>query len=369
MNYDAFICYRGDGTGGEFANRLYDELSSVDYLNTFFAPRLVSHGQNFLNTIDEVLENVHVVILILSKNFFENCKDEDDVVRHELKTAAANPNITFLPITFPDFNYGKEDLSCFTPQEINRFKHQSAIPYGGIYDTFIGQKITEELLSLLEHGQSVEKLKIRNKNRYRDASAEKEKEFLKQQTEMLLEYDKDIYENINRPGKIVLDLGCNDGKNTMARFKDVPNVKIIGIDRDRDCINSANDKFSSDSIHFYCADIEDSSFNSFLCKIKEELNIEYFDLINLSMVLLHTENPYRILKTIRPHLSKDGVVFIRDIDDDFNFAFPDTNGIFRHMIDICSYCDILGYRQSGKEIYTYLKRSGFSHVKIEKMGF
>lgn len=87
------------------------------------------------------------------------------------------------------------------------------------------------------------------------------------------------------------------------------------------------------------------------------------------MILLHIEDPYRLLKTLRSHLSKNGVLFVRDVDDDFNIVYPDSDKMFSRMIDICSYCDILGYRQSGKEIYTYLKRCEYSQVKIEKIGF
>lgn len=368
MKYDAFICYRGEGSGGEFAVRLYAELNKLDYLSFFFAPRGVSHGQDFLEKIDRALAEVHVVILILTKGFFEKCKMEDDVVRHELKTAAADPRITFLPIAFPGFDFSSEDLSPFTNEEISRFKHQSAIPYSGIYDTFISEKIVEDVLALLEKGQSVEALKIRSKSRYRDAAAEKELDFLRKQTEMLLEYDRDVYERILTPGMSILDLGCNEGSNTMARFGEIEGVKLIGIDRDEGCIQSANEMYG-DRASFFSCDIEDASFSAKLAGFAKECGIAKFDLINISMVLLHMENPFRLFKAIRPYLAPNGTVFIRDIDDDFNFAFPDTEGIFSRMTGICSYCDILGYRKSGKELYAYLKRSGFSRVRIEKSGF
>lgn len=367
MIYDVFICHRGEGQGGVFANWLYDELKVLDFLNIFFSPQAVSPGHNFIKSINEALETSHVIILILSKNFFINCKFDDDIVRYEIKTAAQNPKITFLPVTLAGFSYDKEDLSCFTSEEIKRFKYQSPILYSGIYDTLFSSRIKKELLSLLEHGQLIENFKKRNKNRYRDASEEKEKEFLKLQTEMLLEYDKEIYDKITFPGQIILDLGCNDGNNTMARFKNIPNAKIIGVDRDSDCIQSANINYGNDNFHFYCSDIEDITFNSFLCEIKRKLHIESFDLVNLSMILLHTEKPHQIIKILRSHINTNGVLFIRDIDDDFCFAFPDEDKTFCKMINICSYCDIVGYRKSGKEIYSHLKRSGFSNVNIEKI--
>lgn len=367
MNCDVFICHRGEGPSGIFANWLYKELKDIDYLDIFFSPRTVNHGHNFIKPIDEALESTHVFILVLSPTFFENCKQDGDVVKHEIKTAAQNPKITFFPIVLEHFRYEDEDLSCFTSEEIERFKHQAPIPFNGIYDTLFIEQIKKDILSLLENGQCIEDLKKRNKKRYRGANEEKEKQFLRCQTDALLEYDKKIYESITFPKQIILDLGCNDGYSTIARFKNISNAKIIGIDQNPDCIQSANINYSNDNIHFYCSDIENSTFDSFLCDIKSKLHIEGFDLVNLSMILLHTTDPYQLLKTIRSHINKQGKLFIRDIDDDFSLAYPDEDKLFHKMINISSYCDILGYRKSGKEIYTHLKRNGFSEVKIEKI--
>lgn len=367
MNCDVFICHRSEGPSGLFANWLYKELKDIDYLDIFFSPLTVNHGYNFIEPIDKALESTHVFILVLSPNFFKNCKQDNDVVKHEIKVAAHNPKITFFPITLENFKYDNEDLSYFSSEEIERFKHQTPISFNGIYDTLFIAQIKKDIIFLLEHGQCIEDLKKRNKNRYRGANEEKEKEFLICQTNMLLEYDKKIYEDITFPEQIILDLGCNDGYNTMAQFKNISNAKIVGIDRDPDCIQSANINYSNDNIHFYCNDIENSTFNSFLCEIKSKLHIECFDLVNLSMILLHTEKPYQLLKIIRSHINESGILFIRDIDDDFSLAYPDKDKIFHKMINICSYCDMLGCRNGGKAIYSYLKQNGFSKVSIEKI--
>lgn len=367
MNCDVFICHRSEGPSGIFANWLYKELKDIDYLDIFFSPLTVNHGCNFIETIDKAIKLTHVFILVLSPNFFKNCIRENDVVKHEIKVAAQNSNITFYPIVLEHFKYDNEDLSCFTSEEINRFRYQTPISYNGIYNTLFIDKIKDDILYILNHGLCIEDLKRRNKNRYWGANEEKEKTFLKCQTDMLLKYDKKIYENITFPEQIILDLGCNDGYDTMVRFKNISNAKIVGIDRDSDCIQSANINYGNENIHFYCHDIENSNFNSVLCDIKNNLHIKCFDLVNLSMVLLHTVNPYQLLKIIRSHINKNGILFIRDIDDDFSLAYPDKDKIFHKMINICSYCDILGCRNGGKAIYSYLKQSGFSEVCIEKI--
>ena len=131
-------------------------------------------------------------ILVLSPNFFKNCIRENDVVKHEIKVAAQNSNITFYPIVLEHFKYDNEDLSCFTSEEINRFRYQTPISYNGIYNTLFIDKIKDDILYILNHGLCIEDLKRRNKNRYWGANEEKEKTFLKCQTDMLLKYDKKI---------------------------------------------------------------------------------------------------------------------------------------------------------------------------------
>lgn len=368
--YDVFICYRGVGQSGEFAYRLYNELSKLDFLSVFFAPRTVNHGKDFKKPIEVALKDVKIMILLLSKDFFLHCKDEDDIVFFEIKEACKNKDIVFLPITFPDFNYFHEDLSAFSEEEVNRFKHKSSIVYSGIYDSSLSNLIKDTILNLLEFDSQIESLKTRRKTRYYDANDQKEVVFLKLQENMLQEYDQPIYDNLlsNSKTQDVLDVGCNNGFSTLKRFSRDDCKIVVGIDRDVDCITYAQQHNVDSRFCFETIDVENEDFDESITNLLERLQITGFDLINISMVILHLENPFKFLKKIRKLLNPGGHLFIRDIDDDFNFCFPDTNGLFRRMTDICSFCDILGYRNSGKEIYTYLKRSGYKKVKIEKMG-
>ncbi len=48
MDYNVFICYRGD-EGGVLASNIYSDLClyTNNKLKVFFAPRCVPHGDNF----------------------------------------------------------------------------------------------------------------------------------------------------------------------------------------------------------------------------------------------------------------------------------------------------------------------------------
>ena len=86
------------------------------------------------------------------------------------------------------------------------------------------------------------------------------------------------------------------------------------------------------------------------------------------MLLLHLKNPFKLLKILRNYLSIDGVLFIKDIDDGLNIAYPDEKNDFKRVIDMCNTLDTSGHRHCGREIYTSLKRTGYQNVTLKKNG-
>ena len=118
-NYNVFISYRGSGSGGLLGKEIYTDLrhcKSEDGepdIVPFFAPACIQKGEDFKRAIDTVLKSVSCVILILSPGYFENCRLEDDMVRFELETALANPNISFIPVVMDGFSFEDEIKSTF----------------------------------------------------------------------------------------------------------------------------------------------------------------------------------------------------------------------------------------------------------------
>ena len=102
--------------------------------------------------------------------------------------------------------------------------------------------------------------------------------------------------------------------------------------------------------------------------LMEENDIEKFDLIHISMLILHLKNPLRLLQKLRLLLKKGGAIFIRDIDDTLNFAYPDPHGYFQRAYRICDYEELSGFRNSGKEIHSLLVKAGFHNVRLRKKG-
>lgn len=140
--YNTFICYRGGNNSGMLGKILYTDL--CHYTNSkgetqfkaFFAPSVIPKGNDFKKAVDEVMEDIKYVILVLTQGFFDNCNSDDDIVMHELKTALSYLDIHFIPIIIDDYNIMSDNnlKVLFSENEIDRFKHISAIRFDSIYD-------------------------------------------------------------------------------------------------------------------------------------------------------------------------------------------------------------------------------------------
>lgn len=164
------------------------------------------------------------------------------------------------------------------------------------------------------------------------------------------------YENLK-----VLDVGCSNGCKTEMLFGKYENIdNITGIDVDENAINEAKSKFVNNKKY------------SFELKNIEDLNSENkYDIICLSYVLQHLENPKKVLNILKGKLTDRGVLFIKVPDDSFKFCYPDEENLLERifelyenkimrMQDITKYTD----RYVGKKVYSYLKEIGYSDIRL-----
>lgn len=164
------------------------------------------------------------------------------------------------------------------------------------------------------------------------------------------------YENLK-----VLDVGCSNGCKTEMLFGKYENIdNITGIDVDENAINEAKSKFVNNKKY------------SFELKNIEDLNSENkYDIICLSYVLQHLENPKKVLNILKGKLTDRGVLFIKVPDDSFKFCYPDEENLLERifelyenkimrMQDITKYTD----RYVGKKVYSYLKEIGYSDIQL-----
>lgn len=386
MSYNIFICYRG-AEGGVFASNIYSDLClhTNDQLKVFFAPRCVPHGQNFKKACLDAISEVQLVVLILTNGFFDNCKNDDDIVYNELKTALAKQEIRFLPILMPDFDFKNVDLSeLFDETEVDRIKHISAIKFTDVYsfssvemlipilrDMVGDYAINNVATSALNLAQKRMHIADKGKDNFFSAENIKENMRLKAQQQLLMDFDMPIYEKCleGKDSLAVLDLGCGSGTALMNRLGNNPAVKkIIGIEFDEKAAKSAAEKYGNENVKFYCLDIEAEDFSERLMQIMNENGIEKFDFVNLLAVMSHLKSPFKLLRIIKKFCSKKATIFIRNIDDGLNICYPDDGEKFMRALSLLSKCGTTGYRYSGRELYTLLKRSGYNNICLQKSG-
>lgn len=385
--YDFFICYRGE-TGGVLAANIYNEilLHSNNKIQPFFAPKCVEKGNNFYQTCIRVASQVPLMLLILSNGFFDACNEPDDVVYREIKTAMDSEETEFLPIIMQDFDFRQQELgNLFDEKEITRIKHVSALEFRNVYSFSAYEMllpILREKIGIFDINEIGDKSPIltavkrkhisdKTKKDYFSVANESEIKRLNSQQQLLLNYDMDVYEKYlsGKSHLKVLDIGCSDGSALMARLGNRNEVDtIIGIEYDEASVLKANENYGGDKAHFYHLDLEADDFGEKIAKIMKDNQIEKFDWINILAVISHLKSPFKVLRSLKKVCKQGGVFFVRNIDDGLNMAYPDPDNKLKKAFDLLSKCETVGYRYSGRELYSIFVNLDFSDIRLEKFG-
>ena len=201
-----------------------------------------------------------------------------------------------------------------------------------------------------------------------------ENERLARQNRLIQKYLlKKWYEKfLSRKGLKVLDIGSNNGNAIMTVLLPKLDVidKFVGIEKNQDCVNVANKKYGSKKIKFFAVDVESQNFEQQLKDIMKKFKIHSFDFINITSLLLLLKQPDKFLKSISKFLSKDGELFILDIDDGFTKWSCNSNKagyydqIYSRAMQICFKSKTTGNRFSGREILKYLSACNLQNCKI-----
>jgi 2-polyprenyl-3-methyl-5-hydroxy-6-metoxy-1,4-benzoquinol methylase len=212
------------------------------------------------------------------------------------------------------------------------------------------------------------KLKTKKIVNMYDVTDSKEKQRLEFQKILTRNEDLKVLEPIleNKKNINILDIGCNNGNLVIDRIESLKITinKLIGIDSNKEIVGEANEINGSDIYHFYCENAEKDSFDENIKNIMDDNQIEGFDLICLSMVLLHLSKPYHVLKKLRKIMNKGSIIFIRDMDDTLAMIYPDQDNLFEKSMKISNDIEMAGFRNFGRQIPSLLKKSGFNNISL-----
>lgn len=198
----------------------------------------------------------------------------------------------------------------------------------------------------------------------------KEDRRLMLQNELLNMFDNDVYERVinQYANPVVLDVGCGTGDMLIPKLQNHNISALVGIDKNERQIHAARSKYREFNYHFYEMNVESESFEAEFAAVHKNIGLGKFDIINISMVLLHLKNPGKLLATLYNILADGGTLIIRDIDDGINFAYPDDTNAFERIYKMCENDEQFGSRRNGRRIYHDLVKAGFSEVKLQHQG-
>lgn len=195
----------------------------------------------------------------------------------------------------------------------------------------------------------------------------KEIDRLAVQNRLLKEYELPVYQRLmeGRRGLRVLDVGCNNGSKTADRFAHPSVEKIIGLEYNQDLVEEAQATYGDRWFSFYQCDVEQPDFAPKLRGWMAENQVEAFDLIHISLVLMHLAEPGRILGVLREFLDPDGQVMIIEANDAVNQLAPDPDGLFQEFMEILMRDPFSGDRNFVNTIPALLEEQGYGRIALE----
>ena len=352
MIYDIFFSYQHDDLS--YVEKLVHCLEGRG-LKCWYAPRNIMG--TYAKSISDAIEHSLVFVLILNSKSAVSQEVLNEVeLAHNVSKKSNYAQIQ--PLCNRLFDWDDSEYN-----EMMYYIHR--IQFTEAYKCQSFEEISDLIFA---SNPSFLKIKdIRVKSEYKIQQIEDERICI--QNNLLNSFDNDVYLKTfaKFESPVVLDIGCGNGQ--MMLQKNLNFAFYLGVDMNKNQIEKAKGKYHTQDVYFYVDDVESDEFvDNVLSNIK--LNgVKKFDIINISMVLLHLKKPEELLKKVKHILSDNGVLIIRDIDDGLNFAFPDPEHWFEKVYEICDHDEQSGNRRTGRQIYNNLIISGFTDIRLEHQGF
>ena len=354
MIFDCFFSYQHDDL---------DLVQSIVYqleqwgLHCWYAPRNVKG--RYAKAIADGISHSKVFILILNSRsaVSEAVLNEVEIAQNVSKSGAY---AVIQPVCTEAFDFDAPEY-----QEVMYYiRRRHFIDADGITDaTVIAQNIINSQPTLLKG------LQQRTESAY--VVQPKEDVRLALQNELLNLFDNDVYASVlgQYENLSVLDIGCGTGDMLISKLQRYAISTYVGVDRSARQIAAATAKYKDPRFRFYELDAESETFEVQMTRLMQQNGVGQFDVINISMVLLHMNDPIKMLSIAYKCLSEDGVLIIRDIDDGLNYAFPDDTRDFERIVKMCDHDQQSGNRRNGRQIYYQLRKAGFTEITLERQGF
>lgn len=195
----------------------------------------------------------------------------------------------------------------------------------------------------------------------------KEIDRLAVQNRLLKEYEEPVCRRLleGRQGVRVLDVGCNNGSKTAARFSRSGVSTVIGLEYNQTLAARAQAAYGDSCFSFYRCDVEQPEFPDQLRGWMAERRVEAFDLIHVSLVLLHLRDPGQVLGQLKQFLAPDGRLLIIEANDAENRLSSGDEHLFREFMDILRKDPFSGDRELIHTVPKLLEEQGYTDIVLE----
>lgn len=208
----------------------------------------------------------------------------------------------------------------------------------------------------------------RKNNQYYDAADMVEINRLKNEEELLFEYEKPFYDKLffGKNDLNVLDFNTLSPKDALLRLNRAEVGKLVCLSYNDGIVQEGKDLTADmPNVTFEKIDYVNDDVETALKSITLNDSVSGFDFVNLSMAIMDFENPFKILKKIKKFMKPGAMMFVRDVDDGVVFAYPDNDNLFSQFKEFYKMDDLSGSRNSGRQIYNILKKLGAKSIRLE----
>lgn len=333
-------------------------------VSCWIAPRDVG-ARRYAKAICEAIENAKIFLLMLSSHsaVSEHVLNEIEMAYNKRKNSQGNLTIETICLDKIDLDSPSFDEIMYYIRRINFIQVENDPTPEYFANQFIDAN--KSILRIISNTKQA-----RDDFQSEYVSDEYEYSRLKKQNDLLKQFDLALYQKelIRRTKPVILDVGSGDGSLIVDRVDSTINeYEIIALDCESQNIEHGKEIFKDKNIHFEQVDLSEDNLSEKLEAILKKYNIDKFDIINLSMIMLHITNKVNVLRALRRVLKNDGTIIIKDIDDGINFAYPDEGGKFQKAWELLSLDVTAGLRESGRRIYPILHRAGFKNISLENV--
>ena len=287
--YDFFISYSNADT--DLVSSIVESLENDYKAKCWFQEK--DSKAEFIDEIMSGIENSKVFILFISEHS-ANSYFVLNEINHATEWRCQNEDYKIIPIII---DKTKQDVADAAYKRVRFYLGRLNILNANTFDS-----IDSLILKIFEQAEIDLPDRSLHKSLYH--SSESENARLCAQNEILRNFSSEFFTKYTTPDSYILDIGCASGENIILRLEGIAYTALLGLDIDEKQVECATNRFGDNKNTFLKCDVMSPELDDILEDYMERNDIIGFDVIHISAVLLHLDDPLDLLRRLRRYLKK-----------------------------------------------------------------